>query len=68
MILSNWCVVTQFYYRIIAVDTFLLFQLHFTTRVKIKEKLNEKNVLFSGTVEIDSETYLPKNIIRDEEE
>lgn len=36
--------------------------------IKIKEKLNEKNVLFSGTVEIDSETYLPKNIIRDEEE
>ena len=32
MILSNWCVVTQFYYKIIAMDTFLLFQLHFTTR------------------------------------
>ena len=39
MILSNWCVVTQFYYRIIAVDTFLLFQLHFTTRVRKKYKL-----------------------------
>ena len=38
MILSNWCVVTQFYYRIIAVDTFLLFQLHFTTREKIEGK------------------------------
>jgi len=24
--------VTQFYYKIIAMDTFLLFQLHFTTR------------------------------------
>ena len=32
MILSNCCVVTQFYYRIIAMDTFLLFQLHFTMR------------------------------------
>ena len=37
MILSNWCVVTQFYYKIIAMDTFLLFQLHFTTREKRKE-------------------------------
>ena len=41
---------------------------NYSFHIIIKEKSNEKNVLFSGMVEIDSETYLPKGIIRDNKE
>lgn len=40
----------------------------YTLHLIIKEKSNEKNVLFSGTVRIDSETYLPQEIIHDKED
>ena len=45
---------TQFYYRIIAVDTFLLFHLHFTTRETVKsEEPTEIDVYIETSAEMD---------------